>query len=232
MSDPVFSRNSISRTSRRPRWRRAWSLMAVISATMPAFAGEPNRIFQLHDTPGEIHLTDDAAADGADLVPPARARRSRRDGSDADFAPFVQAAARRERLDPNLLLAVIAVESRSQPSAVSPRGAAGLMQLMPAVARAYGVTDVFDPAQNIAAGARLLRTLMDRYHQDVARALAAYNAGPPAIDRWRTQSDGWPSVETSLYVPRVLARFAMLRDEPHSQASCPVTSLEIACFLP
>jgi soluble lytic murein transglycosylase-like protein len=187
----------------------------------PAFAAEPGRIFQVDDTPGEIHLTDDLATPGANPVMPTHTSRSKREGANAAFASIVQAAARRERLDPNLLHAVIAVESRSQPDAVSPRGAAGLMQLMPAVARSYGVTDVFDPTQNITAGARLLRTLMDRYDQDVARALAAYNAGAAAIDRWGTVRDGWPSVETTLYVPRVLARFAVLRGEPAPASALP-----------
>lgn len=231
MSDQVSSRALFSRIRRLPRQRWAWSIAAVVASATPAFADEPGRIFQVDDTPGEIHLTDDAAAAGARRAPATRASRSPR-AADAEFTPYVQAAARRERLDPDLLRALIAVESRSQPGAVSPRGAAGLMQLMPAVARSYGVTDVFDPAQNVAAGARLLRTLMDRYHQDVARALAAYNAGAPAIDRWRTDRGGWPSVETTLYVPRVLARFAVLRDEPHPRASCPLSSLEIACPLP
>ena len=229
MSDPMSSRHSIPRPGRHRRW--AWAL-GFVAAGAPAFAAEPGRIFQVDDTPGEIHLTDDIATPGASLAMPTRASRPRRDGTDAAFASIVQAAARRERLDPNLLHAVIAVESRSRPDAVSPRGAAGLMQLMPAVASSYGVTDVFDPTQNIAAGARLLRTLMDRYDQDVARALAAYNAGAAAIDRWGTLRGGWPSVETTLYVPRVLARFAALRGAPRRRAPCPISSLENTCPLP
>ena len=109
-------------------------------------------------------------------------------------------AATRQGVAPALIHAVIAVESAYRPRALSPRGAAGLMQLMPATAARYGVTDVFDPAQNIAAGARHLRALLDRYGQDPARALAAYNAGPAVAH--------WSNAETAAYVPAVLARYA------------------------
>jgi soluble lytic murein transglycosylase-like protein len=113
----------------------------------------------------------------------------------------VQRAADRQHLAAALVHAVIAVESGYRPRALSPRGAAGLMQLMPATAARYGVTDVFDPAQNIDAGTRHLRTLLDRYGQDAPSALAAYNAGS-ARARWR-------NAETAAYVPAVLLRAAM-----------------------
>ncbi len=211
MSDQVLPCDSNFQPLRRVSWRSTWALIACMTATTLACANEPNRIFQVDDVPGEIHLTDDAWTAGVERLPSPPANPATRAGADVAFAPALQAAARRERLDPDLLRAVMAIESRGQPGALSPRGAAGLMQLMPAVARVYGVTDVFDPVQNIAAGAHLLRSLLDRYHQDVARALAAYNAGTPAIDRWRADRAGWPSAETTVYVPRVLARFALLR---------------------
>ncbi len=216
MSDRASPRDP-SRPAAPPRRRRGTlALLALLAATAPALADEPGRVFQVEDASGEIHLTDDAAAAGRAPAPLARgpANASARTGASRRFDDVVLAAARRERLDPDLLRAVVAVESHGRPDAVSPRGAAGLMQLMPATARDYGVTDAFDPEQNVAAGARLLRALLDRYHQDVARALAAYNAGAGAIDRWATGRAGWPSAETSAYVPRVLARFAALRAEP------------------
>ncbi|MEP6502114.1 MAG: lytic transglycosylase domain-containing protein [Betaproteobacteria bacterium] len=208
MSDRASPRDSPCPTGRPRRGRVTLPLLALLAVATPALANEAGRVFQVDDTPGEIHLTDDAAGAGrAATLAPARAGDERR------FDAIVLAAARHERLDLDLLRAVVAVESRGQPDAVSPRGATGLMQLMPATARAYGLTDAFDPTQNVAAGAHLLRALMDRYHQDVARALAAYNAGAPAIDRWHAGRDGWPSAETTAYVPRVLAHFAALRGE-------------------
>jgi soluble lytic murein transglycosylase-like protein len=226
MSDRASLRDPPCLAAPQRRWRGALALLALLVGTTSAPADEPGRVFQIDDTPGEIHLSDDAAAAGSDGAPPPARERTRANapawaGAQGRFDSVVLAAARRERLDPDLLRAVVAVESRSRPDAVSPRGAAGLMQLMPATARAYGVRDAFDPAQNVAAGARLLRSLMDRYGQDVARALAAYNAGATAIDRWSAGRAGWPSAETTSYVPRVLARFAALRAEPAAVDALP-----------
>ena len=101
-----------------------------------------------------------------------------------------------------LVRAVIQVESRADPSAVSPSGAAGLMQLMPATAAFYGVKNRFDAAQNVAGGCRYLHDMLVRYHNDVSLALAAYNAGPGAVDA----SHGIPPFrETRDYVTRVTA---------------------------
>jgi soluble lytic murein transglycosylase-like protein len=99
-----------------------------------------------------------------------------------------------------LVRAVIQVESDYQPRARSPKGSLGLMQLMPATARQYGVTNLFDPTANIRAGVTHLRTLLDRYPLD--QALAAYNAGAGAVDRF----DGIPPYpETVDYVSRIRA---------------------------
>ncbi len=97
---------------------------------------------------------------------------------------------------------MIAVESRGDPSAVSATGAAGLMQLMPATALTYGVGNRFDPEENVTAGCRYLHDLLARYHNDLSLALAAYNAGPGAVDAHH----GVPSFpETRAYVARVNA---------------------------
>jgi len=100
-----------------------------------------------------------------------------------DIRALAIAAAQRHGLDPNLVLAVVGVESAFQPDAVSNKGAQGLMQLMPGTARELGVTDALDPAQNLDGGTRYLRMLMARYGGDLGKALAAYNAGPGAVKR-------------------------------------------------
>ena len=99
--------------------------------------------------------------------------------------------------DPNLVKAVIQVESGGDPNALSPKGAAGLMQLMPATAAELGAGDRFDPEQNIASGTRYLRGLIDQF-KSTEVALWAYNAGPNAVRQGRMP------LETQEYVPKVL----------------------------
>jgi soluble lytic murein transglycosylase-like protein len=123
--------------------------------------------------------------------------------SGKDIASLASEAARRHSLDPELVRAVIAVESGFRPDAVSPKGAQGLMQLMPATARSLGVKDSLDPADNIDGGTRHLRALIERYDGDVKRALAAYNAGEGAVAR---HGGVPPYPETVAYVRKVLQR--------------------------
>lgn len=118
-----------------------------------------------------------------------------------ELAQLVTQTAARERLAPDLLRAVIRQESAGYPCAVSNQGATGLMQLMPATARQLGVRDAFNPKQNVEAGARLLRQLIERYAGNLPSALAAYNAGPGAVD----QHGGVPPyAETQDYVRQIL----------------------------
>ena len=118
-----------------------------------------------------------------------------------DLPRMILEAARRGGLDPALVAAVVRVESAFLPEAVSPKGALGLMQLMPATAAELGVTDPFAPDQNLAAGVRHLSGLLSRYDGDVRRALAAYNAGAASVDR---HGGIPPYPETRAYVERVL----------------------------
>ena len=112
--------------------------------------------------------------------------------------------ARRHGLDPELVLAVVGVESAFRTDAVSPKGARGLMQLMPGTARSLGVSDPLDPQQNLDGGVRHLSSLLALYRGDLGKALAAYNAGAGAVERW----DGPPPFrETRDYVRRVLERY-------------------------
>lgn len=117
------------------------------------------------------------------------------------IGPLVEEVSKREGLTPDLLRAVIQKESAFLPCAVSRKGAQGLMQLMPATAAQLGVSDPFDPNENIGAGAKLLRQLLERYGGDLGLALGAYNAGPARIDLFGALP---PFAETQDYVSDIL----------------------------
>jgi soluble lytic murein transglycosylase-like protein len=122
----------------------------------------------------------------------------------SDFRTFVNAASDRHLVDADLITSVIRAESDFNPQARSPKGAQGLMQLMPGTASSLGVKDAYEPATNIDAGTRYLRELLLRYNDDIAKALAAYNAGPYRV----TQYHGVPPYrETHAYVARVIRDF-------------------------
>jgi transglycosylase-like protein with SLT domain len=122
--------------------------------------------------------------------------------ADAPYADLIRRAAERHALAPELIESIIRAESNFEPRAVSPKGAKGLMQLMPATARLLGVRNVFDVRQNIDGGVRHLRYLMERFSGNVTLAVAAYNAGDEAVSRYGGVP---PYEETRAYVTRVLA---------------------------
>jgi soluble lytic murein transglycosylase-like protein len=159
----------------------------VVACLWPASAFA--QIYAWRDASGTLVLSDRAIDAPADLyvVEGAPAIRTTRaveapEGR-ARYEDFILEYSARESLRPELVRAVIQVESGFNPRARSPKGAMGLMQLMPATARALGVTHPFDPEQNIRGGTRYLRMLLDRYAGDERLALAAYNAGSGAVDR-------------------------------------------------
>jgi soluble lytic murein transglycosylase-like protein len=124
---------------------------------------------------------------------------------------FVRIVAPEYKLDPALVLAVMATESNFNPIAVSPRNAQGLMQLIPDTARRFNVRNIMDPAQNIRGGMAYLRWLLAYYQGDVALALAGYNAGEGAVDRYRGVP---PYAETRNYVARIIDRLGGQRRHP------------------
>lgn len=125
------------------------------------------------------------------------------------YASLIREVAREERVDPALLHAVVTVESGYNARALSPKGAAGLMQLMPDTARRYAVSDIWDPLQNLRGGARYLRDLLQMFNDNLSLALAAYNAGEQAVIRHGHRIP--PYAETRQYVPRVLEHYGRYR---------------------
>ncbi len=130
--------------------------------------------------------------------------------ADSVATPLVEGAAKEEGVDIKLLRAVIDQESGFHPCAISPKGAQGLMQLMPGTADLLQVADPFDPKQNIEAGAKYLKQLLDKNGGDVAKALGAYNAGPNSDD----PTGKIP--ETKAYVDAILAKMGIKRTDPPS----------------
>jgi soluble lytic murein transglycosylase-like protein len=125
----------------------------------------------------------------------------------AALGRIVATESARSHVSPGLVRAIITVESHGDPSAISRAGAQGLMQLMPQTSSSYGSANPFDPGSNVAAGCRYLRALLARYGNNVALAVAAYNAGPGAVDASRGVP---PFPETRAYVSRVTAALRSL----------------------
>ncbi|MFZ6049096.1 lytic transglycosylase domain-containing protein [Pseudomonas sp. CR3202] len=141
---------------------------------------------------------------------PSRAAPSRKRPLKAPrYALIVAQAAFDYDLPTELLHAVIQTESNYDPSALSPKGAAGLMQLMPDTAKDLGVHDVFDPTANVRGGARYLKRMMTLFDNDLSLALAAYNAGPGAVFAYNRAIPPYP--ETQRYVPSVLGHYQRLQ---------------------
>lgn len=193
------------------RFAAACSIAGMASsacADVFTYVGSDNVIVLTNSPPqnrkAEVLVAERAAAvrasGGQDGPAPPR---SRYDG-------IIDSAARAFGLDGALLHAVIAVESGYNVLARSPRGAAGLMQLMPDTARDFGTADVFDPAQNVNGGARYLRYLLDKYDNQLDIVLAAYNAGEKALLKYGRKIP--PFKETLRYVDQVQSRYRSNRD--------------------
>jgi soluble lytic murein transglycosylase-like protein len=194
---------------------------AFLAATLlvaSAAAANP-KIYAYVDADGQRHYTDVPDNNRYRLlILSPQARTASGDRYDAmllaragQYDSIIEKAALSAAVEPNLLRAVIVVESGFNSHAVSKRGAVGLMQLMPATATRFGVSNPYDPRENVHGGARYLRFLIDRFGQDVRLALAAYNAGEEAVDRNGGQIP--PFTETMAYVPRVLKIYQMLRNQ-------------------
>lgn len=132
------------------------------------------------------------------------------------YTELIQSAAQRYGVDPELVSSVVAMESNFNPRAVSRRDARGLMQLLPETAARLGVTNAFDPRQNIEAGTRYLRLLLDRYNYDLVLTLAAYNAGPDRVEQYGGVP---PFLETVSYVRKVSREYRRRKLHPPTKAA-------------
>jgi hypothetical protein len=171
-------------------------------------AGEDNYSEFRPEEIAEIEKLPDPppAPKSATSNPSAAGTHSRHDAklSPADLGEMLTNAGREHNLDVDLLASLVKAESGGNTRAVSHAGAQGLMQLMPATAKGLGVADSFKPDENLRGGATYLDALLTRYHDNMALALAAYNAGPEAVDKYHGIP---PYRETRVYVARVIHEF-------------------------
>ena len=170
----------------------------LLAATLAAPPVQADTIYQYRDAKGRVYLSNKKLDDNYQPFDYMRLPA----GTDANkVVPFIRYYCRRHGLDPNLVRAMVEVESGFETKAVSPKGAAGLMQIMPGTGRDLGLSDAFDGSCNLEAGIRYMRSLLDAYG-DVRLALAAYNAGPARVPKGGPVPD---IPETKAYVARVMA---------------------------
>jgi soluble lytic murein transglycosylase-like protein len=192
------------------QFARGLAVLAIGLLALPVQA----EVYQYRDAYGRITLTDKPMQGGVTLEkvyslkghltsPAPKGSLAQRKRS---LMPIISRVAREERMQPALLHAVIHAESAYDSRAVSSKGAVGLMQLMPATARRYGVSDRRDPMQNLRGGARYLKDLLAMFKNDLTLALAAYNAGENAVIRSGNRVPPYP--ETQRYVRKVREIYA------------------------
>jgi soluble lytic murein transglycosylase len=190
--------------------RLGWALLAAALTWLSFGPAQPaaadHQIYTFVDERGVTHFTNLPPRD--DRYQPVLRRESR--GFALGPVPkhwgydgLIGLTAREQRVQPALVKAVIAAESNFDPGAISRKGAQGLMQLMPATSEQLGIDDPLEPSDNVRGGTRYLRSMLDRYG-DLSRAIAAYNAGPTAVDRYGGIP---PYPETQDYVNRVLTYY-------------------------
>jgi hypothetical protein len=171
--------------------------------------------------PSELHGAKPLASEAAKL----RTLKPAPSKSPVPLNEVVNTASATYHLDPDLVNSVIHAESGFNSHAISPKGARGLMQLMPGTANQLGVNDAFDPEANVTGGSRYLRELLERYNFDLVKALAAYNAGPERVEQYRGVP---PFRETRAYVARIVHEYNMKKIAQEKEARRKQTAAKAA----
>jgi len=196
-----------------PKERKPFALFPLLACLLLFFAmsfSSPSTaeatVAAYMDVQGNLHYVRGKSGRTNKKIANRPLARLPRDSSPQTINAFIQTAATEHGIDPLLIKAIIKAESNFNPTAVSPKGAQGLMQLMPATARNLQVANPLDPLENILGGTRYLRSLLDSYNWDVALSLAAYNAGPGNVKGAVPNID-----ETRTYVTKVLKNYDSYR---------------------
>jgi hypothetical protein len=168
--------------------------LVTVPLALPVQAGN---VFLVQKPDGGVKIVNIPGPSVAFRLPDGGSRRGA-------LWPLVEEVAKAHGLDPHLVDLVIRLESGYNPKAVSPKGAKGVMQLMPQTAALYGVSNLFDVEENLRGGVRYLRDLLERFGFDLAKALAAYNAGPKAVEK---HGGVPPYAETQQYVSSILSAY-------------------------
>ncbi|MEO8418538.1 MAG: lytic transglycosylase domain-containing protein [Methylophilaceae bacterium] len=220
LSAEEYYRGAALRDQEMNKYRRVCLTMLLATGmASPAYAD----IYAFSDESGALFLSNvqedsrykllvaspDAPATHNRIVPVASAKPAPYFHQGMPFGPLVEETARLNLVDAALLHAVITAESGYNPRALSRAGASGLMQLMPATARRYGVADIYDPAQNVRGGARYLKDLLHLFNNDLRLTLAAYNAGENAVVQYGNKIP--PYRETTKYVNKVMELYDQYR---------------------
>jgi soluble lytic murein transglycosylase-like protein len=193
-----------------------WGQAVVVTACLCSAAASAANIYSFRDENGVVHFSNLPHLDtryklvyriptAASMRPNAWSPNGPSSVDIARYVPMIASAAKTHGMDPKLIHAVIRAESGYNADAVSPKGAIGLMQLIPATAQRYGVTNLSDPVQNIVGGTRYLRDLLKMFNGNIELALAGYNAGENAVIRAGNRIPPYP--ETRAYVPKVMGLY-------------------------
>jgi soluble lytic murein transglycosylase len=185
----------------------AASVILAWSVSLPAAA----TYYHFTDKDGQIHITDTPPSKKFEAFP-IRRGKTRVIPASERYNTIIERAAKRYRISPALIKAVIRVESNFKPDAISHAGAQGLMQLMPETGKQFGIDNPFDPEQSIMGGARYLRYLINVFNGNLRRALAGYNAGENAVFRFeRKRKELPPYKETRNFIRKVVKYYETYR---------------------
>lgn len=201
----------------RSKGKKSIVVVALILSLFPAVLSA--QIYAYKNKKGSVVFSNIASRADARVVRATSASQAARQVNLQNFltyAPLVEEVCTQQQVDPKLVHAVIQVESDYNPRSLSSKGARGLMQLMPETAARYGLSDIWDPRQNIQAGVKHLKYLLELYQNDLPLALSAYNAGANAVDRY----GGIPPYrETRNYVRKVTSLYQGAGSFPTASAS-------------